>query len=143
MEDLIGHAHILYDTPVAPYSPPLPPTPVGESVPPITYGSKTTKVATVLPPSLSAQDFTPSLPPRPNNSIHPSSRAAHSPNKSKSFPEKLLPLAVPEQIVADNPVLPSPISEGRNSVLFPIRSDLIEEDSPQKATDESQNAPKS
>jgi hypothetical protein len=100
MEDLIVHAHTLYDSPPASHSPPLPPTPFGEPVPSFTYGSKMTKVATVPPPassSVSSQDFAPSLPARPNNSIHPSSRSSYSPNKSKSYPEKPLPLAVPDQ----------------------------------------------
>ena len=136
MEDLIVHANTLYDTPAVPNSPPLPPTPAGEPVPPLTYGSKTTIISTVpsIPSSISAQDFTPSLPPRPNNSIHISSRASYSPNKSKSYPEKAL-----ERIVAEIPSPPSPISEGRNSVIFPAQSEpLDEEHSLQKSTDEPQ-----
>lgn len=136
MEDLIVHANTLYDTPAVPNSPPLPPTPAGEPVPPLTYGSKMTIVSTVppMPSSISAQDFTPSLPPRPNNSIHISSRVSYSPNKFKSYPEKGL-----ERTVAEIPPPPSPISEGRNSVIFPAQSgSLDEERSPQKFTDELQ-----
>ncbi|GLB36502.1 putative GTPase-activator protein for Rho-like GTPases [Lyophyllum shimeji] len=86
MEDLIIHSHILYDEHPNDHSPPLPPTPPGEPVPVYTYGSKTTKVASVPPStptasstntqaSSSPQDFTPRLPLRPTSSIHPSSRA--------------------------------------------------------------------
>ncbi|KXN81114.1 Rho GTPase-activating protein 27 [Leucoagaricus sp. SymC.cos] len=82
-EDLIINAHVLFDehqTQYPPLSPPLPPTPAGEAALDISYGSKSTKVASVPPKSLSPpppcspQDFTPALPPRPNTSIHPSSR---------------------------------------------------------------------
>ena len=145
MEDLIVYAHTLYDSPAVSHSPPLPPTPVGETVPPFTYGSKMTKVATVPPltsSSLAAQDFTPTLPARPNNSIHPSSRNSHSPNKSKAYPEKALSLVVPDQTIDDLPSTPSPISslsEARNSVQFPIQPDPPEE----KGSDEPSNTLKS
>ena len=148
MEDLIIHAHTLYESPV-PYSPPLPPTPIGEPVPALTYGSKMTKVTTVpppTPPTLSSQDFTPSLPPRPNNSIHPSSRGSSSPSKSKSYPEKALPLAVPDQTLAEIPSPPSPVStlsEERNSVQFPIQSEPpVEEPVPQNVIEEPSDTPK-
>lgn len=83
MEDLIVHAHILYSEHLSHHSPPLPPTPAGEPVPVYTYGSKSTKVANVLPytpnngasQATSPQDFTPRLPARPTSSIHPSLRA--------------------------------------------------------------------
>lgn len=84
MEDLIMHAHILYDENTNHSSPPLPPTPAGEPVPHYAYGSKSTKIASVPPSTPNAsgshvpsspQDFTPRLPPRPANSIHPSLRA--------------------------------------------------------------------
>lgn len=150
MEDLIIYAHTLYDSPAVSYSPPLPPTPIGEPVPPITYGSKMTKVATVpptVPPTSPSQDFSPSLPPRPNNSIHPSSRASYSPNKSKSFPEKGLPFTVPDQTLSEIPSPPSPastLSEERNSVLFPMQSEPPEgRHLPQKVTDEPSSTPKS
>ncbi|KAF9569859.1 RhoGAP-domain-containing protein [Agrocybe pediades] len=96
MEDLVLYAHILYDHDVAQSSPPLPPTPAGEKAK-VSYGSKTTKVASV-PPSDALQtspshDFTPRLPPRPNNSIHPSSRIyTNSPSTSRTFPDKALPV---------------------------------------------------
>ncbi|KAF8898486.1 hypothetical protein BD779DRAFT_1430902 [Infundibulicybe gibba] len=76
MEDLIMHAHILFDEHGGHHSPPLPPTPAVEPLPQY-YGSKSTKVATVpltiVPPP--PEDFTPRLPARPANSIHPSLRA--------------------------------------------------------------------
>jgi len=91
------YAHVLYEQDVGQNSPPLPPTPAGEKVPKFSYGSKTTKVANVPPadilPSSSSQDFTPRLPPRPNNSIHPSSRIyPSSPSTSRAPPEKALPM---------------------------------------------------
>ncbi|KAH9060786.1 hypothetical protein EDB87DRAFT_1808472 [Lactarius vividus] len=75
MEDLIENAHTLFDERVPPSSPPLPPAPTGEPVPVVTYGSSHTRVT--LPQFGEAQvaDFTPQLPPRPTNSIHPSARS--------------------------------------------------------------------
>ncbi|KAF9523586.1 hypothetical protein CPB83DRAFT_862570 [Crepidotus variabilis] len=154
MEDLIVHAHILYDhpqleqpvSPPQPQSPPLPPTPAGEPVAPITYGSKTTKMAIIQPDSAKAdirpvsppQDFMPRLPPRPNNSIHPSSRLATSPSRSRAYPEKPLPLTVPEQqelhqkrasdeSSSHSTSPPGSASEKseRNSVMFPVRNEGV------------------
>ena len=74
MEDLIENAQILFDEFVPPSSPPLPPTPGGEPPPAVTYGSSHTMVT--LPQAEVVQaDFTPQLPPRPANSIHPSARS--------------------------------------------------------------------
>jgi len=89
MEDLITHAAALFDdrAPAVVLSAPLPPAPTGQPAPNYTYGSAHTKVATVPAPPLtpireklqlqpqSPEDFTPRLPPRPANSIHPSSRS--------------------------------------------------------------------
>lgn len=167
MEDLIIHANILYDHPTTereipqsnippqPKSPPLPPTPAGEPVPPVTYGSKSTKTAIIHPEPTKAdarsvsppQDFNPRLPPRPNNSIHPSSRIATSPSKSKSHPEKPLPLIVPEQeelqlhqkLTSSRSTSSSSLSSSsstsppvsaverrqRNSVTFPTQPELV------------------
>ncbi|KAJ7275432.1 hypothetical protein B0H12DRAFT_1087305 [Mycena haematopus] len=95
MEDLILNAHILYDDHPVQHSPPLPATPAGEPVPELYYGSKRTAVATVPPSSppnrdatASPQDFTPRLPTRPANSIHPSARAnpPQSPTKERAPP---------------------------------------------------------
>jgi len=135
MEDLIVHAHILYDYDGGPHSPPLPPTPTGEPIQ-ITYGSKTTKVANVPPPSFDSttaplpEDFTPRLPPRPNSSIHPSSRAnAGSPTKLQTRYEKGSLLSLPDTSPEESPPL-SPIDQGsvsdvshyeRNSVSFPLQ----------------------
>lgn len=91
MEDLIINAQALFDEQGGHYSPPLPPTPAGEPTPHYTYGSKTTRVASVpptpnnigLPTALSGNDFAPLLPPRPANSIHPSARANPSPTKDR------------------------------------------------------------
>ncbi|PFH54752.1 hypothetical protein AMATHDRAFT_44554 [Amanita thiersii Skay4041] len=103
MEDLINNAQVLFDDNGGHHSPPLPPTPAGELAAQYSYGSKTTKIATV-PASLSSltarpiatnatnatslpstQDFMPRLPPRPSNSIHPSSRA--NPTNSGKGPQ--------------------------------------------------------
>ncbi|KAK7064562.1 Rho GTPase-activating protein 27 [Favolaschia claudopus] len=95
MEDMITHAHILYDDHAVNNSPPLPATPAGEPVPDIYYGSKRTAIITTVPPSspppnreatASPQDFTPRLPTRPANSIHPSARAntSQSPTKERA-----------------------------------------------------------
>ena len=136
MEDLILHAHILYDYDGGPHSPPLPPTPTGEPIQ-VTYGSKTTKVANVPPPVLSdstttplPEDFTPRLPPRPNSSIHPSSRAnAGSPTRLQTRYEKGSLLSLPNTTPEESPPL-SPIDQGsvsdvslyeRNSVSFPLQ----------------------
>ncbi|KAG6837886.1 hypothetical protein H0H93_013039 [Arthromyces matolae] len=84
MEDLITYANVLYAEHPSHYSPPLPPTPAGEPAPVYSYGSRSTKIASVPPSALSAnppqptsspQDFTPRLPSRPISSIHPSARA--------------------------------------------------------------------
>lgn len=90
MEDLIMHAHILYDDNAVNQEPPLPATPAGEPLPEVYYGSKRTHVATVPPSSppnraatASPQDFTPRLPTRPANSIHPSARANPPPSPTK------------------------------------------------------------
>lgn len=80
MEDIIVHAGVLFDErgPSSP-EPPLPAAPAGEPLPSYGYGSAYTQVATMPPrrstEQQSAPDFTPQLPPRPGNSIHPSRRA--------------------------------------------------------------------
>ncbi|KAF8058244.1 hypothetical protein FPV67DRAFT_1565725 [Lyophyllum atratum] len=120
MEDLIIHAHILYDEHPIPHSPPLPPTPAGEPIPVYTYGSKRTKVASVPPStptasttapqvSSSPQDFTPRLPLRPASSIHPSSRAnPQTPTRGRTeAPPLPLPLHVPTLTPEETPP-PSP-----------------------------------
>lgn len=110
MEDLITHAHVLFQSSNS--SPPLPPAPMGDPIPALTYGSSHTKISEMPPPPVPirplspnprpkdlpshpapppsapsrvpqeperavtlAEDFTPQLPPRPTNSIHPSLRA--------------------------------------------------------------------
>ncbi|KAF9023411.1 hypothetical protein BDZ89DRAFT_955713 [Hymenopellis radicata] len=84
MEDLITNAHVLFDD--GKQSAPLPPTPIGEPAPKYSYGSKSTKFTKFTPPaplplspsSPSSEDFTPRLPPRPTNSIHPSLRSGQA-----------------------------------------------------------------
>ncbi|GJE85925.1 RhoGAP-domain-containing protein [Phanerochaete sordida] len=142
MEDLITHAHVLFQSSNS--SPPLPPAPSGEPVPALTYGSSHTKVSEMAPPpppriptpdirtreqllphppppppppqqqqqpthvsqpvagrgSLDRpaferrsfehlqppEDFTPQLPSRPANSIHPSLRAGQPGGVRQSLP---------------------------------------------------------
>jgi len=74
MEDLIVHAPLLFDDRPSQSEPPLPPAPSGEPKPKYDYGSSYTQVATLPPRLHDGQDFTPSLPPRPGQSIHPSRR---------------------------------------------------------------------
>jgi len=150
MEDLILHAHILYEHETGPSSPPLPPTPMGEPVPQISYGSKMTKVATVFPeapaPPSPGQDFTPRLPARPNNSIHPSSRATPASPTKLRHPEKPLPLTVQELPIDDSPgstpTKASSFAESidRNSITFPGQDNPTAEPvlaNDQKLTDDS------
>ncbi|KAI0271619.1 hypothetical protein BC834DRAFT_860454 [Gloeopeniophorella convolvens] len=113
MEDLIENANVLFDERPPPSSPPLPPAPADEPVPAISYGSSHTRVA--FPPSGEAQaDFTPQLPPRPANSIHPSARnAPMSPSRlTHDLPTSLIatqspPPQIPSKvgIFADTSVL--------------------------------------
>ncbi|KAI0047664.1 RhoGAP-domain-containing protein [Auriscalpium vulgare] len=85
MEDMIENAQTLFDDRQAPMSPPLPPAPSGEPVPVLSYGSSHTRIGSLSSPKgprfpLAADsDFTPQLPPRPANSIHPSARTGPLP----------------------------------------------------------------
>uniref|UniRef100_D8PRV3 Rho-GAP domain-containing protein n=1 Tax=Schizophyllum commune (strain H4-8 / FGSC 9210) TaxID=578458 RepID=D8PRV3_SCHCM len=123
MEDMIVHAPLIFDghegsisvttgsagTSVAgsnsgsqPHSPQLPPTPATDPAP-VYYGSKSTKVATVPPQSPHhghEVDFTPKLPARPANSIHPSSRGQNSPTKDHF--DQLPPPPVPPRRPSGN-----------------------------------------
>jgi hypothetical protein len=75
MEDLIENAQTLFDEHGPHSSPPLPPAPAGEPVPVLTYGPSHTSVTLPQPSEAQVADFTPQLPPRPTNSIHPSARS--------------------------------------------------------------------
>lgn len=121
MEDLITHAYVLFDEHGAQHSPPLPPTPAGEPVPQITYGSKNTKVASVPPTPTSSrlgpEDFTPRLPPRPANSIHPSLRAnTSSPTKDRFDLPPPLPLRPRDKFDDDTPPSPSVASTAGETI---------------------------
>lgn len=111
MEDLIMNAHTLFRDDLEHYSPPLPPTPAGsEPAPAHSYGSKTTKFALPAPLPLSPtapaspQDFTPRLPPRPANSIHPSLRSGQpSPTKERmEVPPVPFPARSPKKSSAED-----------------------------------------
>ncbi|KAF5377182.1 hypothetical protein D9615_006332 [Tricholomella constricta] len=131
MEDLIIHAHVLYDEHTNnPHSPPLPPTPAGEPVPVYAYGSKSTKVTNVPPTptdnvtapqvSSSPQDFTPRLPPRPTSSIHPSLRAnPQTPTRGRADVPPSLPLRpgnrTPDESPPPSPSISSTIYETDDS----------------------------
>ncbi|KAJ7293179.1 hypothetical protein C8J57DRAFT_18129 [Mycena rebaudengoi] len=157
MEDLIMHAHVLYDDNAAHHSPPLPATPAGEPVPQIYYGSKRTQVATVLPSSppnraatASPQDFTPRLPTRPVNSIHPSARAnpSSSPTKDRSSPIKerssIPPL--PRRTSNEAPSSPAPSAttlETETSLRTSVDLDSVSELSQPPSTRQSLQLPPS
>ncbi|KAJ4499121.1 hypothetical protein C8R41DRAFT_85507 [Lentinula lateritia] len=96
MEDLISNAHTLFSEDSKESNAdnnnrahPLPAPPPGEPTPVYSYGSKTTKIVSIPPPlrniglSPNSEDFTPKLPPRPANSIHPSARGPSSPTKER------------------------------------------------------------
>lgn len=168
MEDLITHAHALFQ---ANASPPLPPAPAGEPVPVLVYGSSHTQVREMPPPppprspspSMRAgqssssvppsptrtsngnsgryaqppsDDFSPQLPLRPANSIHPSLRAG--PMSGQSVRQSLPPPARSAQFFDDNisyahltpapnaipasipPVPPSPSKRGSRIAPSPL-----------------------
>ena len=114
MEDLITNAHILFQQSGS-NSPPLPSAPLNETAASVTYGSQHTKVLSSMPPppvptssrgghresssvstvrssldvprpQVPPQDFTPQLPPRPANSIHPSLRAGPHASPARQMP---------------------------------------------------------
>ncbi|KAF5375014.1 hypothetical protein D9758_000090 [Tetrapyrgos nigripes] len=116
MEDLITHAHTLFSDDQSAH--PLPPPPLGEPTPHYPYGSKTTKVANIPSPINVANspsspslpdDFTPRLPARPANSIHPSARGPSSPTKERTDVPPPLPQR-PGQRATPTPPSPSVIS---------------------------------
>lgn len=91
MENLIENAQTLFDERVPHPSPPLPATPGGEPVPVVSYGSSHTMVAQLG--EAQTADFTPQLPPRPTNSIHPSARS--NPMSPTRLPVELSPILTP------------------------------------------------
>lgn len=119
MEDLITHAHALFDDNGSPSSPPLPPTPAGEPIPAYTYGSKTTRVANLMlgNQNPNQEDFTPRLPPRPTSSIHPSARANPPPSPVKERTDLSVRPAPPSSS-SSSPDRESPVSH--TSVFHPV-----------------------
>lgn len=78
MEDLITQASRLFEDHGADSSPPLPAAPPDEPQAKVDYGSSYTQITT-LPPKVESSstlsdDFTPQIPARPDDSIHPSRR---------------------------------------------------------------------
>ena len=141
MEALIVHSHTLFDDQMNPAayasSPPLPPAPLGESPPPVAYGSTHTKFSeygsqqqinvpfpqTPTPQASTGDDFAPQLPPRPPASIHPSSRGNNGSanglsNTSPIRSEAESNLASPTSNI---PSLPLPLRPGRQGALTPIQ----------------------
>lgn len=94
MEDLIENAQTLFDERASHSSPPLPPTPGGEPVPDASYGSSHTKITVAQPGDAQGVDFTPQLPARPTNSIHPSARS-NPPMSPTRLPVELSPILTP------------------------------------------------
>ncbi|KZS93245.1 RhoGAP-domain-containing protein [Sistotremastrum niveocremeum HHB9708] len=96
MEDMITFAGQLFDD-QGTHQSPLPPAPAGELPARYDYGSSYTQVATIPPKERVAsgsrsQDFTPQLPPRPSDSIHPSRRTARvTSNDDDAMPPPPLP----------------------------------------------------
>lgn len=131
MEDLITNTVILFDdrpAAIATISPPLPPAPAGQPTPNYAYGSAHTKVASVPalgPPPIrqgQPEDFTPRLPPRPANSIHPSSRTnPTSPTKANMDPSPLPTrpgqASLSKHAVSEKPAPPVP------NVTMPLPAD--------------------
>lgn len=159
MEDLISHVHLLYnghdqkpdenvveDVVSTPSSPPLPPTPAGP-VPPISYGSKTTKVVSMpatspvkadqVARSPTPDDFTPKVPSKPPNSIHPSSRAGGggSPTKDRSEPPPL-----PQR---RGPASSAPRGEDRPSTPVQERTSSEDTSAPSPSSTQQQFSPTS
>lgn len=141
MEALIVHCHTLFDDQnnLAPYasSPPLPPAPLGEPLPPFAYGSTYTKFSeygsqpqinsplpqTPTPQTSTGDDFAPQFVPRPPASIHPSSRgnsgnANGLSNSSPTRSEAETNLTSPSLTHAP----PLPLRPGRQGALTPIQS---------------------
>ncbi|EIW64964.1 RhoGAP-domain-containing protein [Trametes versicolor FP-101664 SS1] len=141
MEDLINNAHILFSQAG---SPPLPPAPLHEGPPPsASYGSTHTRVSNMPPPPLPAsprkrpismqsprssadgtrpipQDFTPQLPPRPANSIHPSLRAGQfSGSPARQAPSIRAGQWFDDQVRVPAPVSTAPSQDGAPSVPSP------------------------
>lgn len=130
MEDLITNCAVLFDDRnAAATSHPLPPEPAGEEPLPYGYGSSYTQVANVPPASrhqkadsqASQQDFTPQLPPRPGNSIHPSRRANQSNRTTGSeTDEELSPNSIPSRpagAAPPNPMLPTSSEASETSTV--------------------------
>ncbi len=136
MEDLITNAHVLFDD--GKQSAPLPPTPIGEPAPKYSYGSKSTKFTPpaplpLTPSSLSSEDFTPRLPPRPTNSIHPSLRSGQaSPTKDRMDVPPLPPLRSPVK-----PTTIKQVSEDSTRVpdTVPFPRATVDESQPPPPTD--------
>jgi hypothetical protein len=105
MESLIENAHVLFDERLPPSSPPLPPAPVEEPVPDISYGSSHTMVTLSQSGEAQVEDFTPQLPPRPTSSIHPSARS-NPPMSPPHMPVDLLGCPTPTTLPTPLPAVP-------------------------------------
>lgn len=131
MEDLVTHASLLFeDRPTtASTEPPLPPSPSEAPKPKYDYGSSYTRTHTLPPRAQDVQDFAPTLPPRPGQSIHPSHRA----NALTSHPEVSYSVARP----AD------PQPKGTIDASTPLSSvaeDIVEESQEVLATQDAQKS---
>ncbi|KAJ3714018.1 hypothetical protein DFJ43DRAFT_1104379 [Lentinula guzmanii] len=142
MEDLINNAHTLFfDDSVQNNTHPLPAPPPGEPTPVYSYGSKTTKVVSIPPPLRNigippnSEDFTPKLPPRPMNSIHPFARGPSSPTKERmSTDDTMGPPPLPSRVgiahsqgsqAGDTTPPPSTLASATSSVFETDESESV------------------
>jgi len=135
MEDLIENAQTLFDEFIPTSSPPLPPTPGGEPVPIVTYGSSHTMVTLPQTGEVQGGDFTPQLPPRPTNSIHPSARS-NPPMSPSHLSMELSPILTPPRPPSP-PVRPLMIQVGADSAEQLARDKVVADTSSTEVARES------
>ncbi|KAG9018047.1 hypothetical protein FRB90_012550 [Tulasnella sp. 427] len=102
LEDMIAHASKLFED-VQPMSPPLPPAPIEDPVF-VDYGSGYTRVYDRPKRPERNQDFAPTPPTRPDNSIHPGTRRTPNSSTASSSPRgPLSPKTVDAPLEGDPP----------------------------------------
>jgi len=139
MEDIIDNADTLFDELFPPSSPPLPPAPVGEPVPVISYGSSHTSVALPDFGGAPGEDFTPQLPPRPPGSIHPSTRSnpPMSPSRLCADPSTCI---TPAQSIPPAALSPR-IQTAADATVQPTRELVISDPTPPEVPEKTPDPP--